>query len=167
MSAEPTLVAGAPADVTDPPQTLQRRAWIAAHALNWRLALVRLLASGVAVVVTVLVVPGLGFGDWHPGLLLAVVVVFGLLNAVVKPALQFLTLRWIVASYGLVVVLVNTAMLFLLEQLLDGAVVSAKFWPLLVGGVVVGVLGLVLETAAGASPPILDRARPSDRKGTA
>jgi putative membrane protein len=83
--------------------------------------------------------------------------VFGVLNAVVKPVLQFVALRFLVATYGLVVVLINAFLLYLVERLLPGLLVSNRIWQLLLGGLIVGVLGMVLETLAGASRPVLDR----------
>ena len=56
---------------------------------NWRLLLVRTVTSGVAVVATVFLVPGLSFYDWRRGDFLLVGLVFGLLTAWVKPVLQF------------------------------------------------------------------------------
>ena len=124
---------------------------------NWRLLLVRTLTSGVAVVVTVFVLPGLSFHDWRRGDFLLVGVVFGLLVALVKPVLQFLALRYVVVSYGLVLVVVNALLLWLLTVLLGNLIHARGPLPLLFGGVIVGVLGTFLDTIAGATPPVLDR----------
>jgi hypothetical protein len=40
---------------------------------------------------------------------------------------------------------------------MDELIVYDRLWQLLLGGVVVGLVGLVLETAVGASEPVLDR----------
>ncbi len=129
-----------------------------AEYLNWRLALVRLLTSGVAVVLTVLVIPGLRFRTFSVGEFLLIGAVFGLLNAVVKPLLQFFTLRYLLPTYGLVVVLINAALLALLSWLLGQEISVRGAIPLLLGGVLVGFFGLVLDTIFGTTPPILDRA---------
>jgi putative membrane protein len=138
------------------PAALAHRAWVKAGVYNWRLFLVRVLTNGLAVVVTAALVPGLELGTWRLGGLAALGLVFGLLNALVKPALQFLALRFLVATYGGVVVLINAAMLYFLELLLPQLISSTRLWQLLLGGLVVGVLGLLLETLAGASRPVLD-----------
>jgi len=124
---------------------------------NWRLPLVRTLTSGAAVVVTVVVVPGLSFHDWRRGDFLLVGVVWGLLTALVKPALLFLALRYVVVSYGLVLVVVNTVLLWLLSVLLGHLIHASGLLAVLFGGLVVGIVGTLLDTIAGVAPPILDR----------
>jgi putative membrane protein len=121
------------------------------------LFLVRVLVSGVAVVVTVAVVPGLGFTGWRTGQFAVLALVYAALTAIVKPVLEFVALRFLVATYGVVVVLINAALLFVLAQVLDELIVYDRVWQLLLGGFVVGCVGLVLETAVGASEPVLDR----------
>jgi uncharacterized membrane protein YvlD (DUF360 family) len=89
---------------------------------NWRLLLVRTLTSGVTVVATVFLVPGLSFQHWRYGEFVLVGLVFGLLTALVKPLLQFLALRYLVVSYGLVLVLINAGLLWLLSLLLGNLI---------------------------------------------
>jgi len=139
------------------PAAQVRRAWAREHASNWRLYIVRFIAAGLAVVVTVLVVPGLGFIGWRWGLFVQIAVIFGVLNATVKPLLQFLVLRFIFSTYGIVVVLINTLLLVLLAILLKDTFEASRPFSVLVGGLLVGVLGLVFETLLGATPPVLDR----------
>jgi putative membrane protein len=134
-----------------------RAAWARAEALNWRLFLVRFVSAGVAVVVTVALLPGLGFTGWEWGTFTRIGVVFGVLNATVKPMLQFLVLRFIFATYGIVVVVINTVLLVLLAAILDDTFVAYRPISVLVGGAVVGVLAMLLETILGATPPVLDR----------
>jgi putative membrane protein len=152
------VVGGVPAAAV--PAAAARRLWARHTAFNWRLFLVRVLAAGIAIILTVLVVPGLGFSSWRLGVGGVLALTYALLVAVLKPLLEFLALRFLVATYGLVVILINAAVLFVLAQLLDDLIVYDRLWQLLLGGVVVGVLGLLLETVLGATPPVLDvRAR--------
>jgi putative membrane protein len=125
--------------------------------LNWRLFLVRVLTSGLAVVVTVVLLPGLRFDQWGWGEFVLIGLVFGLLNAVLKPLIQFFALRYLIASYGLVVVLINALLLALLSWILGGEIQGRGVLAYLIGGLLVGVIGLLLDTIAGATPPILDR----------
>jgi putative membrane protein len=141
----------------DVPAATSRRRWAKVTALNWRLFLVRVLVSGVAVVITVVVVPGLSFTGWRAGQFIVIALVYALLAAVVKPALEFVALRFLVATYGLVVIVINALLVFMLANLLDEFIVYDRLWQLLLGGLVVGVVGLVLETAVGATEPVLDR----------
>lgn len=139
------------------PAAAERHLWSRRSALNWRLFVVRVLAAGVAVVLTVLIVPGLGFTGWRTGTFLLVAAVYALLVAVVKPLLEFLSLRFLVATYGVVVIVANGFLLYLLVRLLPGIISYDRLWQLLLGGFVVGVLGLLLETVVGATPPVVDR----------
>ncbi len=139
------------------PQTSAARVWSRAQLLNWRLLLVRFLVAGVAVVVTVALVPGLRFRGWEWGEFVQIAVIFGLLNVTVKPLLQFLSLRFIFNTYGLVVVLINAVVLGLLGWLMPDRFQAERPVALVTGGLVVGVLGLVLETLLGANQPVLDR----------
>jgi putative membrane protein len=132
------------------------RARLGRELSNWRLWLVRIVTNGLAVIVTVLVLPGLRFERWYFGFFMLMALVFGLLNAFVKPLIQFFVLRYLVASYGFVVVFINTVMLAALAWIDEGIAWRSLFW-LLLGGFIVGLLGLVLETIAGARPPIVDR----------
>jgi uncharacterized membrane protein YvlD (DUF360 family) len=151
----------APEDPTAPvgsiPAAEARSAWARVQALNWRLYLVRFLAAGLAVVLTVALLPGLGFSGWDWGQFLRIAVVFGVLNATLKPALQFLMLRFIFSTYGVVVIVINAILLALLGRLMEGTFEAYRPVALLAGGLVVGVLGLVFETLLGANPPVLDR----------
>lgn len=139
------------------PAAQRRRAWARVQATNWRLFLVRLVCAGLAVLVTVGLLPGLGFTGWRWGQLLLIALVFGLLNATVKPLLQFLVLRFIFSTYGIVVAAVNAVLLFLLGAILEDTFSLHRPIALLVGGAVVGVVGLAFETVLGATPPVLDR----------
>ena len=81
-----------------------------------------------------------------------------MLNATVKPLLQFLVLRFIFSTYGIVVVDHQHAAPGPARgdprRHLRGLPARVGRWS---GGLVVGVLGLILETLLGATPPILDR----------
>ena len=122
--------------------------------LRWKLLLARLLVSTVAVLLTVLVVPGLGVaGDWRWTLVLGAVL--GVLNGVVKPALQVLTIRYLFLSWGLVLLVVNVVTLWLFELLVPPLDLAGGL-SLLLGALVLGVLVSVLETLVGIGPPIME-----------
>jgi len=123
---------------------------------NWRLLLVRLLTSGMAVTLTVVLTPGLTFTGWGLGEFWLVAGVFAVLSAFVKPVLQFFSLRFLVASYGLINIVVNGVLLWLLTVVLRDLITFDFIWQLLVGGLLVGVFGLVFDAMAGTSPPVQD-----------
>lgn len=140
----------------DVPEIANRRRRLVRHSYNWRLILVRVITSGLAIYLTVLIVPGLGFSGYRLGQFWLIAGTFALLSAFVKPALQFFSLRFLVASYGLVVVVINGFLLWLLDRLLSGLLTYDFLWQLLVGGLVVGIVGMFLDAVAGTSDPVVD-----------
>jgi len=82
--------------------------------------------------------PGVSFTRWSRGEFLLVGLVLGLLNAIVKPILQFFSLRHLIATYGVVVVLINAVLLRLLSAILGGALHAARVLTVLAAGFVVG-----------------------------
>jgi uncharacterized membrane protein YvlD (DUF360 family) len=82
-----------------------------------------------AVVVTVVVVPGISIDGrfWVWALVLGAV--FGVLNGVVKPVLQILTIRYLFLSWGLVLLAINTATLWLLELLVSPLDIEKRLQP--------------------------------------
>ena len=117
--------------------------------------LVRILINAIALVVIALVLPRIRFVD--PSLLsiLFMAVMLGVLNALVKPFLQFLLLPLIFASYGLVVVLVNTLMLLLLAWLFPRFFAVENLVWAFAAGALIGLLGTFLENLLGLIPPIV------------
>ena len=139
------------------PAVARHRRFAARHSFNPRLALVRVISAGLTAVLTVLIVPGLKFSGSEWWRIVLVAVVFGLLNAIVKPALQFFVLRFIISTYGLVVILINIVLLGLLAALSDGLIEVEDGRALVFGGVLIGALGLIFDTLLGANPPMLDK----------
>jgi uncharacterized membrane protein YvlD (DUF360 family) len=139
------------------PAIAKRRAEVRSHSLNWRLILVRLITSGLAVTLTVVVTPGLAFSGWQIGQFWLVAGVYALISTFVKPAVQFFSLRFLVASYGFINVAVNGLLLWLLTVILGDLMTYEYIWQLLLGGLIVGILGMLLDALAGTNYPVLDR----------
>ncbi len=85
-------------------------------SFNWRILLVRILVNAVTLVVLA-ILPGITFVDPSLGKLLLMALVLGLINAFVKPILQFLTLSFLFVTYGFVLILINAIVLLLLARL--------------------------------------------------
>lgn len=113
--------------------------------------LLRLLATAAALWAAVALVPGIEYGGSWPGLL-AVAVVFGVVNAVIRPILFFLTCPLVFLTLGLFVFVLNAIMLGLTAWI-AGALgidfVVSGFLPALVGALVVGVVSAVLNVFVG------------------
>lgn len=108
---------------------------------------IRLLVNALAIFAAVKLLPGLHFqGTWLQ--LAGVALVFGVLNAFLKPILTVLTCPFILLTLGLFALVVNGMML------LATAYVSQKFgfqfqvdgiWWALLGGIVIGIISTALS----------------------
>jgi putative membrane protein len=80
--------------------------------------IVRLLINAAALWAAIRFVPGIAFeGDWP--LLFAVALVFGVLNAVIRPVLFVLTLPFLILTLGLFTFVLNALMLWLTSAASD------------------------------------------------
>jgi putative membrane protein len=82
------------------------------------------------------------------GGLAIVAVVFGLLNAVVRPILNILTCPFYILTLGLFTLIMNVIILWLLERL-TGLVSWGGFWNMLVAGIVVSIVSFLLNLVFG------------------
>ncbi len=134
--------------------------------LNWRLILMRVVVNGLVIALTVWLLPGMEIVEPRLINVLLMGAVFGLLNAFIKPIIQFLTLSLLFITYGLVIVLINTIMLLILEFIFTGILFIENFWWAIAGGILVGLLGIFLENLLGLTPPIIDTESPEDAERT-
>ena len=122
---------------------------------NWRILLLRILINAVALFLTAALVPDIYFVNRSLASLLLLALGLGVLNAFVKPVLQVLTLRFIFASYGLIVILINTLILYLLAFFFPARfAVDHLIWAF-VGGALIGAIGSLLESLLGVTAPII------------
>lgn len=130
---------------------------------NWRFLLVRIVVNAIALAVTAAVLPKIYFVDKSVWNWLLMALMLGVLNALLKPVLQFLTLQFIFVTYGLVIVLVNALLLWLLSFLFPNRfAVDSILW-LLVGGLVLGLVSSFLESLFGLTMPIVPDEPPTLR----
>lgn len=103
--------------------------------------LVMWLASAGAVWLTAQLVPGVAVASFSAAL--AVALVLGLLNALVRPVLVVLTLPVTLLSLGLFLLVINAAVLGLAAWLLRGFDI-AGFVPALIAAVVLSLVSTVM-----------------------
>jgi len=123
----------------------------------WRLLLLRFLVNAVSLALTAIIVPHIFFaGNYRILTWLLVSAAFGLLNAFIKPLVQVVMLPFMFVSYGLVVILINAIMLWILDVIFPTRfIVDHLLWALL-GGIVFGLLSGFLENLLGLTPPIFE-----------
>ena len=108
--------------------------------------ILRWMINIVAIYVAILIVPGI---DLQSSLVsvLWLALIFGLINAFVRPLLKLLTCPLILLTLGLFTLLINTFLFWLTSQVghafgID--MVIAGFWPAFLGGLVVSVVSVVM-----------------------
>src|SRR5262249_17609020 len=103
----------------------------------------------------VLILPGFVLHAKHQVLaVLWLAAVFGILSALLRPALEFLFLPYVLQSLGLVVVLIDAVLLALLA--LTRTLEITGFGWLVLGAVVAGVVGFFLDSMLGLTPPVVE-----------
>src|SRR5512134_3054835 len=108
--------------------------------------LIRWLINTLAIYVAVRVVPGVEYAGGPVGFLL-VALLFGLVNATVRPLLAFLTCPLVLLSLGLFLFVINAMMLLLtgwLSNQFDLGFRVAGFWPAFWAGLLISLVGLFL-----------------------
>ena len=109
---------------------------------GFRAAIIRVLITGIAVFLAVIIVPGLGVDSLRAGF--AAVLVLTFLNLLVRPFLFVLTLPLIVLSLGLFLIVLNALLLELTAYVVKGFSV-AGFWPAIGGAVVISLVTTILN----------------------
>ena len=124
------------------------------HRRPVRVLVASVVVNGGAVALVVLLLPGLKENTGHPVLgYLALGVIFGVINAFVKPVIQFVALPALLSSLGLIVIVVDVVTFWLLDALTP-LLHTRGFWAVLAAGVVLGVLSYLLDNVLGLVPPI-------------
>jgi putative membrane protein len=131
---------------------------------SWRFLLVRTVVNAIALAGTAAIVPRIYYLDRTLWSWLLTAMALGVLNALLKPVLQFLTLQFIFVTYGLVVVLVNALLLWLLSLIFPNRFAVTNFVWLLLGGLVLGTLSSFLESLLGLTMPIVPDEPPGQRR---
>jgi putative membrane protein len=121
---------------------------------NWRMMLVRTLVNALALL-AVSLLPDIEFVEPTVLRVLLVAVALGILNAFIKPIVQFLTLPYIFITYGFAIVIINAIMLLLLNIVVPNMFNVDRFIWAIVGGALMGVITGFLESLFGLQTPIL------------
>jgi len=136
------------------------------RSVNWKLIMMRVIVNGIAIALTVVILPGLKVEDPRFGIFLAMGAVYGLLNAFVRPIIQFLTLSFLFVTFGIVIIFINSVLLLLLGLIFPILVTTSGILGLVAGGALLAFLGLFLESILGLAPPLIDDAE-TDTAGEA
>lgn len=126
--------------------------------------LMRIVINAISLAIVAILIPDIYFAERSIKVLLVVSIGLGIINALIKPVIQFLTFQLIFASFGIVIIVINALLLWLLGRFFsDWFMVNSIFWAL-VGGALLGGLSSFLESLFGLTRPIVST---EDRELTA
>lgn len=104
--------------------------------------LIRLLVNALALGAAAWLIDGIQMSDEFFDVLL-VALVFGILNAILKPILLLFSFPLLVLTLGLFALVVNALLLMLTARLLDDFAVSG-FWTAVLGSIVISLVTMIL-----------------------
>ena len=113
--------------------------------------LIRFLITAAALWLAVVLVPGITHdGSWLS--LLGVALVFGLVNALIRPLIKLLTCPLIILTLGVFLLVLNALMLWLTAELSSALGLDfhvAGFWSAFWGALLISVVSAVLNLVFG------------------
>lgn len=113
--------------------------------------IIRMVITAIALWAAVALIPGIAYdGAWWG--LLVVALIFGLINALVRPVLVLLSCPLIVLTLGLFIFILNAFLLWLTSQVSGAVGIDFQvtgFWAAVLGGIIVGIVSTVLNLVVG------------------
>jgi len=110
---------------------------------------IRWLVTAISLVVAVLIVPGITIESNAWVAVAVMALVLGLVNAIVRPILQFLSCGCIMATLGLFLFVINAATLWfsswISQNWFNAGFVIDGFWPAFWGAIVVSIVSFFLN----------------------
>ena len=105
--------------------------------------IIRIIINAVAIWAAAELISGVTLDTTRVGAVIAVAVVFGVVNALLKPLAKLLGFPFIVLTLGLFTLVINGALFALTAWLTDALSVSG-FWPAVLASIVVAVVSWLL-----------------------
>jgi len=111
--------------------------------------LVRVVINAIGIAVTAWILPGIDVVNNDLGTLLIIGLIFGIVNAILKPILLFLTCPAVIVTLGLFILVINGLLLQVTAALVPDRLQIDNFGWAVVGGIVMSIIGLILEGVFG------------------
>lgn len=109
----------------------------------------RLIINAAALWVASGLVDGISFAGQGEGIdvgtLLLVALIFGLINALIKPIVKLVTCPFYIITLGLFTFLVNAGMLWLTSYIAGPRFTVDGFWAALWGGIIISIVSTLLS----------------------
>lgn len=110
--------------------------------------LLRLIINAVALYAAIWIVPGIDAQNTHWLAILGLALIFGLLNAFLRPLLKLMTCPLIILTLGIFTLLINTLMFYLAGWIGTAWGIGfsvSNFWAALFGAIIVSIVSIVLS----------------------
>jgi len=110
--------------------------------------IIRLFVNAVALWVAALILPGIHFAGGETNTIINVLIValiFGLVNAIIKPVLALVTCPFYILTLGLFIFVVNALMLMLTSWLVGPRFVVEGFWTAFFGSIIISIVSTALS----------------------
>ncbi len=124
--------------------------------MPWRVLLGRFVVMTVALALVLSLLPGLRTSadlSWLDVALMAIT--WGLLEVTVRPVLDLVFVRFVVPTYGLVLLLVDVGVFAVLAIIFSGSIEVRSLTALVIGGALIGLLRIAAEAVLGLTPPVV------------
>jgi putative membrane protein len=110
--------------------------------------LFRVLVNALAIAVVARLLPGITVVNNDLGSYIIIGLVFGIVNALLKPLIALLTCSLVILTLGLFILIINGLMLWITAGLLPDMLTIDTFWWAVLGGVIISLINMALESAA-------------------
>ncbi|MCA9890987.1 MAG: phage holin family protein [Anaerolineae bacterium] len=110
--------------------------------------IIRVIISAIAITITASLLPGITLANDSLGTVLIIGLVFGIVNAIVKPILIFLTCPAVIVTLGLFILVINGAMLMLTATFVDALQIDG-WGTAILGGIIMSIITMVFESILG------------------
>jgi len=121
--------------------------------------LLRAVLTGLALWVVTLIVPGISFVGFDTrlqeiGIIFVVAVIFGLVNAIIKPIVQFISIPLYILTLGLIHIVINALMLWITSWITEnttgwGLVIDDFWWTAIWAAIVLSIVSWLLSLIVG------------------
>jgi putative membrane protein len=123
--------------------------------------LLRAALTGLALWVVTLIVPGIRFDGFDSnlqeiGVIFVVGVIFGLVNAVIKPIVQFISIPLYILTLGLIHIVINALMLWITAWITEhtthwGLFIDKFWWTAIWAAIVLSIVSWLLSLVVGSA----------------
>ncbi|HET8859600.1 phage holin family protein [Marivirga sp.] len=105
--------------------------------------IIRLLLSAIAVFISARILSGVKVDSFRQSVIVAIVL--GVINAIVKPILVFLTIPITIITLGLFLLVINALMIMLVDKIMKGFKVKSFWWAFFFS-IILSVLNAILQS---------------------